>query len=60
MNTTTQRVSLCPACADCPAVEIRADGAVEIGEAPHVATLAPAAWNELVRAIKRGDLDEVA
>jgi hypothetical protein len=54
-----QIVSLCPACSACPSVEIHGDGTVRIGEAPNVATLGPAEWNELVRAIKSGALAEL-
>jgi hypothetical protein len=60
MNRTPLRiVSLCPACSSCPAVEIREDGTVRIGEEPNIVTLARAQWNELVRAVKQGRLDEV-
>lgn len=60
MSPITQRVSLCPACSQCPEVEIHADGTVRIGEAPNVATLNREAWNELVSAVKRGDLTTLA
>ena len=52
--------SLCPACEACPAVEIHHDGTVRIGEATNVVTLKRAEWNELVRAITRGELAEIA
>lgn len=55
-----QVVSLCPECSECPVVEIFADGDVQIGEAPNVVTLRPAEWNQLVGAIRRGDLTEVS
>lgn len=51
--------SLCPACSECPTVEINADGIVRIGEAPNTVILAPSEWNELVRAIKSGTLAEL-
>lgn len=58
-GTPKHFVSLCPACDACPAVEIYDDGTVRVGEEPNIATLSPAEWNELVRAVKRGDLTEV-
>lgn len=51
-------VSLCPACAQCPAVEVR-DHEVAIGEGANLVTLTVKEWNVLVRAIKAGDLDEL-
>jgi hypothetical protein len=51
-------VSLCPGCDACPSVEIDEDE-VRIGEAGNLATLTPAEWNVLVRAIKAGDLTEI-
>ncbi len=60
MNTTPkQTYSLCPACSACPAVEIY-DDAARIGEAPNVVTLRREEWNELVKAIKGGQLAEMA
>ncbi len=56
----TQIHSLCPACSECPTVEIQADGTVRIGEAPNIVTLGRPEWNELVRAIKTGTLAELA
>ncbi len=56
--TPKQTHSLCPACSECPSVEIY-DDAVRIGEAPNIVTLQPAEWNELVKAIKRGQLAEI-
>ncbi len=59
MNGTPRYThSLCPACSECPTVEIYEDGTVRIGEAPNIATLGPAEWNELVRAVKTGALGE--
>ena len=61
MNTNpTQIHPLCPACSECPTVEIYADGTVRIGEAPDIVTLGRLEWNELVRAIKSGTLAELA
>ena len=54
-----QIYSLCPACSACPVVEIHDDGTVRIGEAPNLVTLNRATWNELVGAIKRGELAEL-
>jgi hypothetical protein len=55
----TQLDSLCPACSECPTVEIYADGTVRIGEPPNIAILARPEWNELVRAIKSDTLAEL-
>jgi hypothetical protein len=54
----TKSVTLCPSCDACPAVEID-EREVRIGEADNLVKLAPAEWNELVRAVKRGELTEV-
>lgn len=51
-------VSLCPACAQCPTVEVR-DHEVAIGEGGNLVKLTVDEWNVLVRAIKAGDLDEL-
>ena len=60
MNTGPQKiVSLCPECSACPAVEIYETGAVKIGEEPNIVTLSASQWNELVRAVKAGLLEEV-
>jgi hypothetical protein len=56
----TQIHSLCPACSECPVVEIYPDGTVRIGEAPTMVTLGRLEWNELVRAIRHGTLAELA
>ncbi len=55
----TQIHSLCPACSECPTLEIFADGVVRIGEGPNIVTLQRLEWNELVRAIKSGALAEL-
>ena len=57
-ETPRQVVSLCPACSECPAVEIYEDR-VRIGEAPNIVTLQRHEWNELVKAVKEGTLREV-
>jgi len=54
----TKVVSLCPACSQCPAVEID-EHEVRIGEGANRVTLSLAEWNVLVQSIKRGELDEV-
>lgn len=56
----TRVYSLCPACSACPAVEIYHDGTVRIGEAPNIVTLGRAEWNQLVRAIRDGELTDLA
>jgi hypothetical protein len=57
-RTMIKAVSLCPACSQCPAVEID-EHEVRIGEGANSVTLSPAEWNVLVQSIKRGELDEV-
>lgn len=51
-------VSLCPACSNCPTVELR-DEAIYIGEGTNLVKLRVDEWNMLVRAVKQGTLDEV-
>lgn len=43
----------------CPEVRIEQDGTVRIGEDDNLVTLAPEAWNELVRLVRSGALAEV-
>ena len=52
------KFTLCPLCTECPEVEIT-DQVVRIGENENTVRLSHAEWNELVRLIKRRDLDEV-
>lgn len=52
-----QVVSLCPDCSACPTVEVFHDH-VRIGEDPNLVTLSHAEWNQLVRAVQRGELTE--
>lgn len=52
------KVTLCPACTGCPAVEITAEG-VTIGEDENTVRLTHAEWNELVDRVRRGELREV-
>jgi hypothetical protein len=51
-------ISLCPACSECPTVEVR-DHEVYIGEGDNLVKLSVDEWNTLVRAVKSGTLDEV-
>ena len=51
------KMSLCPACSNCPEVEIVSEaGEVRIGEAGNVAVLKKEAWNTLVDLIQSGRL----
>lgn len=51
------KMSLCPACSNCPEVEIvREAGEVRIGEASNLAVLNKDAWNRLVDLIQSGQL----
>lgn len=52
------KVTLCPACTECPSVEITTDG-VTIGEDENTVRLTPVQWNKLVGLIKRGELSEI-
>ncbi len=52
------KVTLCPACGGCPAVEITDEG-VTIGEAENIAKLTHAVWNDLVARVRSGELREV-
>ena len=54
-----QKLTLCPACAACPEVEITDQG-VTIGEEANTVRLSHVEWNELVRLVKSGELREVA
>jgi hypothetical protein len=50
-------MSLCPACSNCPEVEIvRRAGEVRIGETGNLAVLNKDAWNTLVDLIQSGQL----
>ncbi len=51
------KLSLCPACGDCPAVEILKDE-VRIGEPGNLTVLKRDEWNVLVRLIQSGQLTE--
>ncbi len=52
------RMSLCPACTECPEVEIRGEE-VRIGEAGNLAVLKKEEWNVLVKLIRSGQLAEI-
>lgn len=52
------KVTLCPACAGCPSVEIT-ETRVTIGEDQNTVRLTHAEWNELVARIRSGELREV-
>jgi hypothetical protein len=52
------KITLCPACGGCPAVEITDDG-VTIGENENTVKLTHAEWNDLVARIRRGELSQV-
>jgi len=54
----TIKVTLCPACGECPSVEVSEAG-VTIGEDQNTVRLTHAEWNELVARIKGGELHEV-
>ncbi|MBI2907672.1 MAG: hypothetical protein HYX92_08470 [Chloroflexi bacterium] len=51
----TEKVSLCPDCQYCPAVELAGD-TVRIGEEGNLAVLTKAEWNTLVNKIRAGEL----
>jgi hypothetical protein len=57
-NMETIKVTLCPACSGCPAVEITERG-VTIGENENTVKLTHAEWNDLVARVRRGELGEV-
>jgi hypothetical protein len=54
----TIKVTLCPECEACPAVEIT-DRGVTIGEQENTVRLTHAEWNDLVARVRRGELSEV-
>jgi hypothetical protein len=53
-----KKFTLCQACTACPEVEITDQG-VTIGERENAVRLSHAEWNQLVRLIKSGELNEV-
>lgn len=52
------KFTLCPACIECPEVEITDQG-VTIGEDANTVRLSHAEWNELVRLVRSGALREI-
>ena len=54
----TLKVTLCPACTGCPAVEITDQGVI-IGEDENIVKLTYAEWNDLVARVRRGELGQV-
>jgi hypothetical protein len=52
------KFSLCPCSDSCPEIEITDQGVV-IGENENTVRLSHAEWNELVRLVKSGKVDEV-
>jgi sarcosine oxidase delta subunit len=54
-----KKFNLCPHCTECPEVVITNEGAVTIGEDTNAVRLSRDAWNELVRLIKQGELQEI-
>ena len=57
-NMEPIKFTLCPECEHCPEVEIT-DQEIRIGEDENTVRLPHAAWNELVRLIKSGELHEI-
>ncbi len=53
------KVSLCPACNECPSVETVMGEEVRIGEDGNSVTLNKEAWNTLVRKIRANELGEL-
>jgi hypothetical protein len=53
-----QKVSLCPACINCPEVVIEGD-TIRIGEDENTVVLKKQEWNVLVKAIQSGKLGRV-
>lgn len=55
MQNPVKVLSLCPACSECPQVEVFWDH-VRIGEGENTVTLGKAEWNQLVEAIRANKL----
>jgi hypothetical protein len=53
-----ERVSLCPACTNCPEVVIDGD-TIRIGEDENTVVLKKEEWNVLVDAIQSGQLRQI-
>ena len=58
MDKPMQVLSLCPACSECPAVEVF-DDHVRVGEGDNSVTLGKPEWNQLVEAIRVGKLTAI-
>jgi hypothetical protein len=58
MEEPIQVMSLCPACSECPAVEVFRDR-VRIGEGSDAITLCKPEWNQLVEAVRSGKLSAI-
>jgi hypothetical protein len=54
----TVKMSLCPACTECPEVEIVGDE-VRIGEGGNLAVLKKSEWNVLVNLVLSGQLSKL-
>ena len=54
----TTKVTLCPRCGECPAVEIT-DAGVSIGEDANTVKLTHEEWNDLVARIRSGELPAI-
>ncbi|MGH7065793.1 MAG: hypothetical protein ACREET_17100 [Stellaceae bacterium] len=52
------KFTLCPHCTACPEIEITDQG-VTIGEDGNTVRLSHAEWNELVRLVKSGRVNEI-
>jgi hypothetical protein len=52
------KITLCPACGNCPSVEID-DKSIRIGEDQNSVTLTHAEWNDLIARVRRGELNPV-
>ena len=58
MQNPVKVLSLCPACSECPQVEIFGDH-VKIGEGENTVTLEKPEWNQLVEAIRANKLTAI-
>jgi hypothetical protein len=58
MEKPIQVLSLCPSCSECPAVEVFGNH-VRIGEGNNSVSLGKLEWNQLVEAIRAGELEAI-
>ncbi len=58
MEKPSQVLTLCPACSECPRVEVFEDR-VRIGEGENAVSLGKVEWNQLVDAIRSGKLTAI-